>query len=95
MDSALECLSKMQTPTGGFTSGGSVTPESAAQVIVALTALGIDPQTDARFVKNGVNALDSLCSFYTEGGGFRHTMRGERNSLPRRRVITPSRPTGA
>ena len=81
VDSALECLSKMQTPTGGFTSGGSVTPESASQVVVALTALGIDPQTDARFVKNGVNALDSLCSFYVEGGGFRHTMRGERDEL--------------
>ena len=81
VERALECLSKIQTPTGGFTSGGSVTPESAAQVIVALTALGIDPQTDARFIKNGVNALDSLCSFYTEGGGFRHTMRGERDEL--------------
>ena len=80
-DKAVTCLSKLQNTTGGYDSYGSVNSESAAQVITALTALGIDPDNDARFVKNGVNAMDSLCSFYAEGGGFRHTMRGERDEL--------------
>ncbi len=81
VDKAINRLSEIQTTTGGFTSGSSVTPESAAQVITALTALGIDPDTDSRFIKNGVSVLDSLCSFYVEGGGFSHAMSGELNEL--------------
>ena len=74
---AVTCLSKLQNTTGGYDSYGSVNSESAAQVITALTALGIDPDNDARFVKNGVSVLDSLCGFYVEGGGFRHVSGGK------------------
>ena len=81
VDKAISCLSAMQTSVGGFTSGGVVTPESGAQVITALTALGIDPDTDSRFVKNGISVLDSLCSFYVDGGGFRHTADGELDEI--------------
>ena len=76
-DKAVTCLSKLQNTTGGYDSYGSVNSESAAQVITALTALGIDPDNDARFVKNGVSVLDSLCGFYVDGGGFRHTSDGK------------------
>ena len=77
VDKAVTCLSTLQNTTGGYDSYGSVNSESASQVITALTALGIDPDNDARFVKNGVSVLDSLCSFYVDGGGFRHVSDGK------------------
>lgn len=76
VNKAVTCLSKLQNTTGGYDSYGSVNSESAAQVITALTALGIDPDNDARFVKNGVSVLDSLCGFYVDGG-FRHVSDGK------------------
>ena len=68
MDKALEALSALQRNDGGFDSWGTVNSESCAQVIVALTALGIDPATDSRFVKNGNTVLDALAGFYVTGG---------------------------
>ena len=81
VDKALEALSALQRNDGGFGSWGTVNSESCAQVIVALTALGIDPTADSRFVKNGLTVLDALASFYVTGGGFRHTAGGERNGM--------------
>lgn len=81
VDKALEALSALQRSDGGFDSWGTVNSESCAQVIVALTALGIDPTADSRFVKNGRTVLDALAGFYVTGGGFRHTADGERNDM--------------
>ena len=81
VDKALEALSALQQGDGGFGSWGTVNSESCAQVIVALTALGIDPATDSRFVKNGHTVLDALAGFYVTGGGFKHTADGERNGM--------------
>ena len=72
VDKALEALSALQRNDGGFGSWGTVNSESCAQVIVALTALGIDPTADSRFVKNDLTVLDALASFYVTGGGFKH-----------------------
>ncbi|MGN0394011.1 MAG: DUF4430 domain-containing protein, partial [Coprococcus sp.] len=48
--------------------------ESTAQVVTALCALGINPDTDLRFVKYGNSALDALLSFYDNNThSFRHT----------------------
>ena len=81
VDKALEALSALQRSDGGFGSWGTVNSESCAQVVVALTALGIDPTADSRFVKNGLTVLDALAGFYVTGGGFRHTAGGERNGM--------------
>ena len=81
VDKALEALSALQRGDGGFGSWGTVNSESCAQVIVALTALGIDPATDSRFVKNGSTVLGALAGFYVDGGGFKHTADGERNGM--------------
>ena len=81
VDKALDVLSGLQQGDGGFGSWGTVNSESCAQVIVALTALGIDPTADSRFVKNGYTVLDALAGFYVTGGGFRHTAGGERNGM--------------
>ena len=81
VDKALEALSAMQRPDGGFASWGTVNSESCAQVIVALAALGIDPSTDSRFVKNGVTVLSALAGFYVDGGGFKHIADGELDGM--------------
>lgn len=80
VDKALNRLSEIQTFAGGYLSWGTLNAESCAQVVVALTALGIDPETDARFIKNGCSVLDALMAFYTDGG-FRHTMDGKPNGM--------------
>lgn len=55
VDKALDALSAMQNDDGTFSTAFSgKTSESTAQVIVALTALGINPATDSRFIKNGL-----------------------------------------
>ena len=82
VDKALDALSAMQNDDGTFSTAFSgKTSESSAQVIVALTALGINPATDSRFIKNGVNAVDGLCSFYVDGGGFRHIASGDLDGM--------------
>lgn len=81
VDEALECLSDMQLSTGGYMSGSVATAESCAQVIEALTALGIDPASDSRFIKNGTSVLDALTSFAVDGGGFRHTKDGDYDQM--------------
>ena len=81
VDKALETLSAMQRSNGGFASWGTENSESCAQVIVALTALGIDPTADSRFVKNGLTALDALASFYVTGGGFKHVSDKDRDGM--------------
>ena len=73
VEQALTWVSNAQQDDGGFMSWGTANSESCAQVIVALTALGIDPAADARFTKAGGTAIDALCAFACEGGGFRHS----------------------
>lgn len=51
ISTALKLLSGMQNDDGGFSSMGYRNCESAAQVVVALSALGLDANTDSRFVK--------------------------------------------
>lgn len=71
---ALTYLSKAQAEDGGYVGYGASTSETCAQVIVALTALGIDPAKDIRFIKNGNTIVDKLCSFAIDGGGFCHIL---------------------
>lgn len=73
IERAITYLSKQQKADGGFGSRGTVNSESCTQVICALTACGVNPNADKRFVKNGKSVIDGLMSFYDEKvGGFRH-----------------------
>lgn len=82
VDRGLDVLSNMQRDDGGFASWGSVNSESAAQVVTALSALGIDADTDPRFVKNGISVLDNLISFKDEAtGGFRHIKKDQNGNV--------------
>lgn len=72
---ALDVLSAIQNKDGGYESWGTENSESAAQVLIALCALGIDPEKDLRFVKGGGNWLVSnlINNFYKQSeGGFMH-----------------------
>lgn len=81
VDKALACLSVIQYDNGGFgTTAGNNAP-SCAQVIVALTSLGVDPHTDSRFVKNGRSVVDALSTFALKSGGFANFVGGKRNAL--------------
>lgn len=76
VSAAVGRLSAMQNSDGSYTSYEAVNSESISQVIVACAALGIDPHTDSRFVKNGKSAVDALLTFYnTEKRAFHHTMK--------------------
>lgn len=81
VDKALDWLSGAQRADGTFGGSEGITCESLAQVVTALTTLGLDPENDSRFVKNGVSVLDALASFYVAGGGFRHELSGDRNMM--------------
>ena len=86
VDAALVCLSEKQDADGGYSTfdgnGGTVaTSESISQVIVALTALGIDPEQDERFIKNGNSAVDALLEYHVSGGGFKHLMDGDTDGM--------------
>ena len=72
IDKALTAMSNAQNENGGFASWGSVNSESCAQVLVALTSLGIDPTNDERFIKNGNTLIDAMMNFSAENG-FGHT----------------------
>ena len=68
IDRALAALSA----DGGFASWGAENAESAAQVVMALCALGIDPAADERFCKEGGSAVTALLGFRVEDGSFAH-----------------------
>ena len=73
MEKAVACLSDMQQDDGGYNSWGTVNLESCAQVVSALSNIGINPNTDSRFKKNGKSVVDAMLTFYDEKtGGFRH-----------------------
>ena len=81
VDRALKIMSKKQLSTGGYNSWGTENCESTAQAIVALTALGIDIDTDSRFIKtdkkgNKNTLMDGMMQLYCKGGGFAHVNEG-------------------
>lgn len=79
-EAALAWLSADQLPSGGF--GKPLeSSESTAQVIIALTSLGIDPANDERFVKNGVSPLARLLEFRLADGRFAHTVGGKADAM--------------
>ena len=68
VDKALDVLSASQQDNGGVASWGTVSVESCAQVLTALSSLGIDADTDKRFIKNGNTLVDAIMEFSVENG---------------------------
>lgn len=76
-DQALSCLADKKLPDGSFESWGSVNAESCAQVLTALSALGIDAAEDDRFA----GTLEALLAFQQKDGGFTHVVDGGTNLM--------------
>lgn len=65
VDRALTVLSEIQDNSGMYKGyDGKLSSCSTAQVVCALSALGMDADRDERFIKNGNSALDALLAFY-------------------------------
>ncbi len=81
VDEAVGLLSARQLDDGDYSSYGVPNPESTAQVIIALSSLGIDCMNDERFVKNGSTLLDGVKKYALADGGFSHSDGGEQNNM--------------
>ena len=81
VERGLAFLHDKQEPSGGFSSYGAYNAESIAQVIVALTELGMDP-AGAEWKKGGLSPVDALLHFYdTNFGMFRHYLTDSVNQM--------------
>ena len=81
-EKAFACLSDIQNNDGGYASWGTINSESCAQVIVACTAWGINPDTDSRFVKNNKSVVDALLAHYLESEAqFEHIIDSGANGM--------------
>ncbi|MBQ3151504.1 MAG: DUF4430 domain-containing protein [Clostridia bacterium] len=79
VNKALEFLSDRQEQNGGYSSYGVNNPESSAQVLTALSALGIDAADDERFIKEGKTVFDATKSFALPDGSYCHKHGGGSN----------------
>ena len=80
IDRGIRFLSDRQNPDGGFSGFGNENAESTAQVMIALSSLGIDPAGDARFIKNGNTVLDGIKKYALPDGSFEHIVGGGSDS---------------
>lgn len=81
LDRAILFLSEAQLDNGGFKSYGKENSESLCQVILALASLGLDPASDAHFIKNGRSLPDVLMDYQLPSGGFSHLPGEEENRM--------------
>ncbi len=72
IDKGIQVLSELQGEDGTYVSGGVATGESCAQVVLALSMMGIDADTDERFIKNGTSVYDALLDHQLRDGSFEH-----------------------
>ncbi len=79
IDRALVWLSENENSNGCFQIGEE-TSEYNSQVIIALSTLGIDPETDTRFIKNGKTLFDGLSGFESELG-YKHVKDGKYDQM--------------
>lgn len=90
VDAALDFLSARQLDNGGYSGYGVANPESSAQVVMALSSLGIDVCDDNRFIKNGNTVFDGMNSFRLADGCFCHKEGGASDSTATAQVLSAS-----
>ncbi len=75
-EAAIQWLSENQKDTGGYASWGTWNSESISQVILGITAWGVDPQGE-KFTKDNGNAVTALLEYQIKTGAdkgmFMHT----------------------
>ena len=74
VEKAINWLAEVQLDTAGYAGMGVENSMSAAQVLTALCAVGIDPTQDVRFIKQGRTIVDYLTDSAAPEGGFRYLM---------------------
>jgi len=72
IERAIVVLSELQNENGGYSAYDTEASESAAQVLTAISTLGISHR-DERFVKNEKSLIDNIFSFKHKDGSFSHT----------------------
>lgn len=82
LERALERLSELQQPSGGFASMGNENCESTAQAIIAFASLGLD-EGDSRVSR----ALSAMLEYQNDDGGFAHLSGGKSNGLATAQAI--------
>ena len=90
VNKALDFLSARQLENGGYSSYGFENPESAAQVITALSSLDINVCNDDRFIKNGNTVFDGISNFILSDGSFCHRKGGASDSTATAQVLCAS-----
>lgn len=78
IDKAIQFLSENQLADGTFSSYGKANLESTAQVLTALSGLGINCKDDERFIKEN-NIIDAMKLFRLSDGSFSHIINSESN----------------
>ncbi|MBO7353213.1 MAG: DUF4430 domain-containing protein [Lachnospiraceae bacterium] len=86
-DEALELLSRKQNADGGYSGFGAANAESTAQVLIALSSLGIDCEEDTRFIKDGHTIFDGLKTYSLEDGTYSHIAGGDSNATATMQVF--------
>lgn len=81
VDRAVNVLSCVQKPDGGYFAWEGENVQSAAQVVIALTAIGIDIRTDIRFIKSENWIGSYIMNYYLGNGAFCHTLGTEENQM--------------
>ncbi len=78
---ALESLRRAQTEDGDFVGFGGVRSlETTAQVVIALCALGRDPEMNSLFInENGKSPLDGMQLYALEDGSYSHLVQDKTN----------------
>ncbi len=84
----LRFLSEKQHEDGGYAGFGADNAESTAQVLLALSDLGIDAEQDDRFIKNGKSIFDGLDRYRLSDGSYSHTEGAESNPTATMQVFT-------
>ncbi len=88
VEKGLSFLSGKQLESGGYAGFGAENAESTAQVLIALSDIGIDALTDERFIKNGATVFDGLAEYRLDDGSYSHVKGGESNSTATSQVFT-------
>ena len=81
VDRAVEYLSSVQKENGGFYAWEGENVQTAVQVVLALTSIGIDIRTDERFIKEDGWIGSYIMEYYLGGGAFCHTLGQGENSM--------------
>jgi len=87
VDRSITWLSNAQEQSGDYYSWGSRNVSDTVWPMLALISLGIDPLTDARFIKNGNTLLDGILKYRNDDGGFRNSETGVSNSMASEQVL--------